>query len=859
MGDFFHAHAHSGYSSGDALPTVPLMVSAVASMGQPGLALTDHGNMAGSIQLYKECRKHDILPFPGTELYVTHESKTTKRRHLTVVSYTTQGYENLVGLSTLSHQQFYYKPVIVYDQLLDMGRNGDLNGLVVLTGCFFGELQAGLREGEPAREYFEVLRQYVPVFVEFQNHRIEDDDHSDKTINAALWEWACEAGLPVIATQDSHYAFQDDKPRHEQLKRLGSWSDDPDSAVFPGDSFHLADEAWMEEHFEPEVWWGCERSYSWLLNNNAVRISELDNYSYNIPFAGEDPDQELRSRLTGSYSPPYAARLDEELAVLQDTGMSAYILLVAEVCEWMYQQGILFQTRGSASGSLVCYEVGITQVDPIKWSLMFERFMSRDRMKPPDIDLDVEDTRRGEVLEYLASRFSTAQIGTWATYSLHEDEHTKGGSLFQMFLTYLRKRGERQMPRDMAEARSRWPQEMTGLEALGLHGATKSYGTHAAGVLLTPGDEIGRLVPTMYVASSKTTVTQYPMKDVEALGLVKLDILGLRTLSTIRRTLVMIDKMGTDWIPLTDKATFTSIRRGDTVGVFQLEGRTMQRGCQEMQVRQISDLVAIQALYRPAVMSTGAKDTYLERRKDKSLRPERHPVIADATKDTYGMFIYQEQVMAALKSLGFTADELTDFLGAVKASNKNVDAAGKVIESYGKEVSARTGKLGVPQEDEEELWAAIRGFSEYGFNRAHATAYGLTAYYCAYLKQHYPAEFYTALLETTAGHPRQLDYMRAARERGMRIARPHVNTSGLSWTMESGGSVIRKGLLNIKGLGRVWAEQITRHAPYDSIDDLVRRTAGVRTIPGGRVWMRERTFSGVIKALEDAGALDGLE
>ena len=877
QGGFWHLHAHSRFSAKDSLAHVDEMVRLADYHGQPALALTDHGNMAGSVQLYSEAKKVGILPFPGVEAYLKRDKHDTKapRFHVGLVAFSTSGYEALVKLSSLSHTRpnFHHYPHVDFSDFAEWSERGWTDGIALTTGCFFGLVQQTLvTQGvNDAKWVIKTLAHWFPhTYVELQHHNIEHDDHSDDEIVETLGLIASELGLPTVITQDAHYCHEEDRYDHETLKALVSWSEDPSEAVFPGDSFHLADSSWVESHYtgigSMGLWERGVEGLQDLLDKHSLIIPELETYHYNVPLVTQDPLDDLKHRVAwamqnaGFNQQRYRDRYVEEMEVVEATDMAGYLMLCADVCDWMRDHGIFYQTRGSASGSLLCWFLGITQVDPVLEKLRYERFLSKDRTKPPDVDLDVEDSRRGEVLQMLDQRFSVCQIGTWAEYSL--DAETGRGSLFVDYLSRRRKSGDtpaeinaikgvHDIPRDDAK----------DLYSLSKHEGYKSHGTHAGGLVVTTTDEeFSSRIPTMLVASSETTVTQFPMDDVEAMGFVKLDVLGQSSLTTIRRCVEMIGRdvqEGWDWIPLNDKPTFQMLRKGYVEGVFQLEGWTNRKGVKEMRVKKVKDLINLVALYRPALMETGMKDAFIERMAGWKKVPERNPMLDKALKDTYGIPVFQDQVITILRELGFSPDELTEFLKAVKASNKNIGDAGKVVARYQQLFEELADKDGWEDRDKRFTWDAIEGFAQYGFNKAHATTYGLRAYYMAYLKCHYPLEFHTALLQTWGGTPKEPEYVKAAKVYGLKLMRPDVNVSGATWTIDRKTGAIRKGLVSIKGIGEKAAMEIASHAPFRDVDDLVSR-CDARAVNGGRDWAKSGTLNGVLGKLKDAGALKSL-
>jgi len=556
----------------------------------------------------------------------------------------------------------------------------------------------------------------------------------------------------------------------------------------------------------------------------------------------------------------YWDRLKEELEVVEATDMAGYLMLNREICLWMDNEGIFYEARGSASGSLICYLLGITQLDPVKEGLRYERFLSKDRTKPPDIDIDVEDSRRGDVIEMLSERFNVCQIGTWADYSV--DKETDRGSLFVAYLSRRRKNGDH--PAQLAQIKTFQDvpeDDREEIYALDHHEVYKSYGTHAGGLVITSTrEDFKRLVPTMLVASSDTTVTQYDMDDVEELGLLKEDILGQTSLTVMRRCIELLgfdlrDKW--DWIPLDDIAVFRSIRNQDVDGIFQLEGWSNKKGCRELKPKNIRDLMILVSIYRPATMDSGIKDHYIQRRAGWEQVPERHPILMRRLKETHGLPVLQDQVIDILRDIGFTPEDLTALLKAVKASNENIGGAARVIQGYAAMFEELATDAGFDVVDIKFTWNAIEGFAKYGFNKAHATTYARRAYRMAYLKYHYPLEFHTALLQTWAGTVKEKDYIIATRDAGIKMLSPDVNVSGHTWTVDREKGAIRKGLISIKGVGEKAATEIADNAPFTDMQDLIDR-CDARAVNGGKNYAKDGTLNGVLLKLKDAKALRSL-
>ena len=888
--DIWNLHSHSRYSYQDAMPNVQAMVDHVASMRQPALGITDHGNMAAATQLYRAASKAGIKPFPGSELYVVRDraDKKSKRFHMCVLAYTTEGYRNLVRLSTATHEHFFHKPLIDLGDITEWGEAGLLKGIAATSGCYFGlpiqMLTAG-EEGGTRAILGQMARAFDRFYVELQDHGIDHGDGwNDGLVADAMLGIAQDMGLPCVLTQDAHYVMPEDKDDHDNFKRLVAYGDDPDDAVFPGDGFHLASTSWFLRHHAGERLRAGREGLGDLLAAHDLSIPALDHYAYNIPLTVADPDGDLRRdvytaleamRLSGQrLGPRYEARIEEELEVITATGMAGYLLLVTECCEWLRDNRILFSTRGSASGSILCWLLGITQLDPIKWGLPFDRFLSRDRTKPPDIDLDVEHDRRKDFITWLRGRFAVHQIGTWTRYKIDADEDDDGSEAGSLLVAYNTVRNRQGLPKlewkDMPSADQR------DLKALHDRKVCKSYGVHPAGlVLTTTEEELRDIVPLMQVASSKTMVTQYDMKEVENLGLVKLDVLGLKTLTVIRHCFEFIGKgyedwLDRSWIPWSDSKTYTAIGNGLTDGVFQLDGWAARRGCESLKPTTINEVIAAMALFRPATMESGNTESYIKRKHGQERLPQRHDLLMRHTEKTQGIILFQDQVISVLRELGLGPDDLTLFLKAVKSSNDNIAWARGIIEKYQPMIETTAREIGFTDEDWTWFWHAVEGFGNYGFNISHATAYGVMAYTCAYLIAHHTVEYYAALLAVAAGESnknkktgrtKEQTYLRAARKRRVRILSPDINLSGATYTVDKRG--VRKGLLSIPKIGAVVSTELIKargDRPFADLDDFARRcyeTSG--KITGIKPYLQtgDKTI-GHLGILLDSGAMDTL-
>jgi DNA polymerase-3 subunit alpha len=959
---FFHTHLHSQFSTIDGMTDVDELVRKAAKLGQPGIALTDHGNMAGTVRLYKTAKLYGMKPFPGIETYLINPDAEdpmdakSERFHVGLLALDYKGYQGLVRLSSMAHTRprFSRYPRLTLSDLAEFGKEFGKH-VVLTTGCYFGLVQQQIDQDNiaAAERTIKSYASWFPhTFVELQNHGITHDEGSgidDAMMVSILYKIADQQGLPVIATQDSHYLDQKNKIAHGLMKRMVYSGEE--YSEFPGDSFHLASWDWVAEHYPPEIWEDVEDSCRWLIGHNRLSIPALDTFKAHVPQISTTPDSELRklcrdmlaellAELPDSKHKKYVGRLEEELRVIKAVGYANYFLMWLKFVLWCKKERICIEARGSANGSLVCYLLGITQIDPIYWNTMFERFMSEDRIKPPDVDMDVESDRRGECVEWwkrlgVDMNFDVVPIGNWSVLGSSGDGEDKG-SVLVSYMSYLRRKADKMAydywldHEEMVDGKKRIhfkvnqetgkpatrayvtdygkrifgkrfgfvktiedvrridcpgidaEKDYAGLRQLAAMASVyKSYGVHAAGLLMSSPDlSIEDNIPTMLVASSDTIVTQFDMNDVEEWGLMKNDILGQATLTVMRRCQEMINELYGDiedptdfsWIPYNDAAACKELRSGRVNnGIFHFEGYTKAKGGQEMGIKSTRDVVLATALYMPGATESGQKDHYLKhRRAGRYGRAQKYPHAAfeEVLSETHGAVIYQEQPIAILRLLGMSMANINLLFKVVKDSGKGaIERNAERITQLRKEFDYLCAKHDV--QDIDRAWHLVTGFISYGFNRAHATGYGLRSYRCAYLKAHYPHEFMAALLEVWAGRSgkdrhgqtKEDYYAREARRLDIRLLPPHVNESGASWTLardrHNQPRGIRKGLVSIGGVGPAAASEIARHRPYRSIADLCAKTG--RPVTGKGEFEKTGALTGILEKLAQANALDDLK
>jgi DNA polymerase-3 subunit alpha len=907
---WFHSHVHTEFSSLDAISRVDDLFGKMAKQGQPAGATTDHGNMSVTVQAYKASKKYGLQYFPGLEGYVTAEPivepvkgvPAPPRYHMGLLALNLEGYRNIANLSTLSHSRPRFNRFPRFD-LNDLADHAS-EDVAVLTGCYFGLVQQTLITKGPkaAKRVVQMYSRWYPnTFVEIQNHHIDHKQKvatdgskisrefmTDEDICEALVDIADELGLPVMVTQDSHYCDSSQKVAHELMKRMVYKGEEGENE-FPGDSFHLASTEWVEEHHDPEHWQKGLEGAARLLELNEVEFPALDKYKARIPTLKKKPqvwlervvkkgldDLEARGLMVKARK-WYDKRAKHELGVIGTLGHAGYFSVVDAIVKYCNEKGYCVEARGSANASLVCYAMGITSIDPIEYKLTFERFLSLDRWKPPDVDLDIEDKARPDVLRMVDDRFGAVQIGTYQQLGVRDIDPETGkgddkGSLLVTYNSYLRDKLGNQVfvPKygkgigTIGEVQSVSMKDYKGLRKLSKLKVKRAYGVHPAGLLLNGDDlTIEDYVPTMLVASSDTRVSQFTGEDVEEFGYLKMDLLGQRTLTTMRRCQEL---MGRDeptdfkWIPKNDKETLRYLSRGYTDnGVFQFEGYSMARGARALKIKSTMDCVLAGALFRPACIDSGVTDAYINRRHNPSLRSDidyPHPVFEEVLKETHGLVLFQEQVLAIMRGLGLDYAGINTFFKIVKDSGKGATARNmeriKEVEKTWQDICDRNGIA-----DPEWAWHYIEGYTKYGFNKAHSAGYGVRSYRVGYLKVHHPLEFHAALLESWAGKDKEKLYQREARNCGCRLLGADVNVSDASWTIDRRKSAIRRGLSSIKGIGATAAEELASNKPYADMAELIEVNSN-RTVSGAPKFKKENVFSGNLLALKEAGALASL-
>ncbi|WP_103027372.1 DNA polymerase III subunit alpha [Salinibacter altiplanensis] len=888
MPNFSHLHCHTQYSLLDGAAGIDNLIESAERRDIPAVAITDHGNLYGVPEFYTTAKNSDVQPIIGCEFYLTpsgiQDQSDPTRYHQVLLAKSQTGYENLMQLSSTSFLKgFYYKPRIDLSLLREHHE-----GLVATTCCLQGQVpQMILNEGEAAaRQKFE---EYLDIFgddyyIEIQDHDI-DDQH---TVNEVLLRWAKEYDVEVLATNDVHYVNQHDHEAQDILLCLQTGDDynDPNRMRFSNDQFYLKDSEGMTEALTgiPE-----EFQREALVNTNKVAdkcsfdlpMGDLLMPHYPIPDGFEDMDAYLRhlafERAKERYGDPLPQtvvdRLNHELGIIADEGYSGYFLIVQDFTDAARELDVrVGPGRGSAAGSCVSYCLGITNVDPLEYDLLFERFLNPERVSMPDIDIDFDDRGREKVIDYVVEKYgqeNVCQIVTFGTMGAK----TAVRDVSRVLDIPLDRADEiaKMIPDgpgvDLDQALDQNPdfralknadnpevREMMQYAEV-LEGSVRHTGVHAAGVIIAPG-EISDYVPVS-VAKSKgeeVVTTQYDGDWVEEFGLLKMDFLGLKTLTLIEDAVELVEDtrdvdLNIDDIPLDDEDTFELFQRGDTVSIFQFESTGMREHLRTLKPTEIGDLIAMNALYRPGPMEN--IPTYVARKHGREEVEYPHPLLEDILEPTYGIAVFQEQVMQMARELaGFSLGE-ADILRRAMGKKKE-KLMRKQREKF---IQGCKAENDIPEDEADELFDIINEFAGYGFNKSHSAAYSLVAYRTAYLKAHYPPEFMAAAMTNEMDNTDKLSkVLEEARSMGLEVLPPSINRSQSRFTVEQGpdGAYrVRFGLAAIKNAGEkaihALIEARAEHGPFDSIFDLTKN------VDLGTV--NKRT----LEALTQAGALDDLE
>jgi DNA polymerase-3 subunit alpha len=849
--DFVHLHLHSEFSLLDGLGRINELAEQGSQLGFDAMAITDHGALYGAVAFYQACQSKGIKPIIGVETYVARRGMRDKEGkadaqpyHLVLLAQTWEGYQNLCRLITDAHiDGYYYKPRIDHEHLARYSK-----GLIGGSACLGGEIAQALEidDWDQARKiagiYSDILGK-DRFFLELQDHGLKEQI----ALNPKLIKLAKETGLGLIATNDLHYVRRDQHEAHDVLLCVGTGSnlDTPNRLRFETDEFYLKSAAEMAALF-PDNLDAIYRTRE-IAESVDVKLpfGQLRIPSFPVP-EGETIETWLRKecqngleRRYAAVTPELQARLDYELDIICRMGYAGYFLIVADFTRFAREQHIAITVRGSAPGSIVTYTLGITPVDPIHYQLPFERFLNPDRVTMPDIDVDFEDGRREEVINYVSRKYGAdhvAQIITFGTMlaraAIRDVARVVGMSYGDG--DRIAKAVPNQLGIKLDEAIAMSPQlkEMVEGEppvrrvidfARQLEGVARNASTHAAGVVISR-EPLTELMPLQKATNSDAVMTQYEMHGVEALGLLKFDFLGLSNLTILRQAVDLIKlhrgvEIDLEKIPLDDGKTFALLAEGETTGVFQLESAGMRRYIRELRPSTVFDLAAMVALYRPGPMDN--IPAYIRRKHGEEKVTYLHPLLEPYLERTYGVFVYQEDIMAASQALaGFTGAE-ADTLGWAIRKKK-----AKLMAEQREKFVAQAAQRGVTPQVIDAVFAAFQPFERYGFNKAHATCYGLIAYQTAYLKANYTVEYMASVLTAFRDNEEKVAAAVAeCRRLGIEVRPPDVGRSFVEFTVED--DAIRFGLLAVKNVGEGAIQSIIEcrqnDGPFKSLGDFCSR------------------------------------
>ncbi len=861
---FIHLHTHSHYSLLDGLSKVEEIVGIAKKNKMSAIALTDHGNMYGAIEFYKECRTAGIKPIIGVEAYIAFRGRTdkesgidNKRYHLTLLAKNFKGYKNLMHLVTISNLEgYYYKPRMDKEILRKYHE-----GIICLSGCMASELSRTILSDDDDKAE-EIIKEYQDIFG-IENYFLEIHSHphidGDKKLRDKIIELGKKLKIRVVAAQDSHYPNKDDHEVHHTLLQVNTGTDGKDVGKFEfsDDDFSLIDEKTARQYFPdiPEV-----------VENTKFVADLCEDYKLPLGHAyfpefiiekGVSPDDELRALAYRGFAyrelgqkKEYLDRLEYELGIIKQKGYSTYFLVVGDLLHYAHKNGILTNIRGSVAGSLTTYLLGITNVDPLDYALPFERFLNPERPSLPDIDMDFADNRRDEIIEYVRKKYGedrVAQIGTFGTMMAKGSvrdvaralgyEYSVGDRISNMIPF-----GIQGMPMTIDHAMEIVPELKEIYEkeadtkkiidlAKKMEGCVRHISVHAAGVVIAPR-VLYEFSPIQYDPRGGNIITQYDMYSIEDTGLPKFDFLGIRNLAILADAVELVKKIHNinidlDKIPLDDKKTFQLLTSGETSGLFQLNSSGMTHYLKELKPTSIHDINAMVALYRPGPIQF--IPLYIERKRNSKLIKYLDKALEPILKQTYGVLVYQDDLLLiAINIAGYTWGEADKFR---KAVGKKIPK--EMAEQKDKFIDGCVSHSGWQRKKATELWNQIEPFAAYGFNKAHSASYGRVAYQTAYMKANFPVEYMSAIMTAESGDVDKIaEIVTECKKMGINTLPPNINESFGGFTVVSDkdkgkNKAIRFGLYTIKNLGADIADEIIaerkRNGAYKSLADFFER------------------------------------
>jgi DNA polymerase-3 subunit alpha len=872
--DFVHLHNHTHHSLLDGLTKIPGLVQLVKDMGMEAVAVTDHGTMSGSIEFYKAATEVGIKPIIGLEAYVASRSrhdrdpaKDKQRFHITLLAMNTQGYLNLMQLSTLANLEgMYYKPRVDHEILEKYNE-----GIIVLSGCAGGELGEYLI-GDDYAKAKETALWYKSVFGDRYYLEMQDHDWPEQIkVNKGLQKLSKEIDVPLVISNDGHYLVHEDQDAHEILLCVGTgaYLSDEKRMSLKDFDLHVTDPKEIIAKFgkdQPEAILNTKKiadrcSLKLALGEMLIPrfptpdgktekqyLDELVYTGLAWRYGGIEREMALKMTIAEAkkhISKDVMQRAEYELGVVNGMDFNGYFLIVQDYINWGKDQGIIFGPgRGSGAGSILAYALRITELDPLRYNLLFERFLNPDRISMPDFDIDIQDTRRDEVIAYCSDKYGAGRVANIVTFGrmaaraavrdvarVLEVPYAEADRLSKMIPPPSQ---GKHIPLSVsiekdADLKAEYESNPTSKQvidfAIRLEGTIRSHGVHAAGVVIAP-DDIVKFIP-LEMAQKGVVATQYPMGPVEDLGLLKIDFLGLSNLTTINNTLRIVKKVyGTevdlDKLPLDDTPTYELLQRGDTTGVFQFESAGMKRYLRDLQPTEFDDLIAMGALYRPGPMQF--IDSFIKRKHGQEKITYLHPKFESALSPTYGILVYQEQFMQISRDFaGFTGGQSDTLRKAV--GKKKIDLMRKVRTDF---IEGAVKHSGADPKLAEKFWTQLEEFANYCFNKSHAACYGLISYWTAYLKAHYPEAFMAALMTSDQNDIDRLAIeIGECKHMGITVLPPDINEGFIEFAIVPGKKEIRFGMAAVKGVGVGAVEEILRTRDIDgkfkSVEDFAKR------------------------------------
>jgi DNA polymerase-3 subunit alpha len=885
--DYVHLHNHTQFSLLDGLTKIPKLIEFTKNTGMEAVAMTDHGTLSGAIEFYKEAKNNDIKPLIGIETYVAARKHTDKdpqkdknRFHLILIAMNNTGWQNLMQLSTTANLHgVYYFPRVDHDLLEQYNE-----GIIALSACMGGEVGNALKN-EDYEKAVEIATWYKGIFgdryyLEIQDHGHPDNPlHSEEQgkINEQVLKLGKELDIPVVVTCDAHYLKHSDQDAHEILLCVGTGAFLSDEKRMSLKNYPLHVESpediikrWGTDH--PEVITNTKAIADRC--NVEIELGKILIPKFPVP-EGEDEKSYLDKLVYKGIAERYLGisveesvkltipeviaklpqdvkeRTEYELKVIDGMGFNGYMLIVQDFINWGKAQGIIFGPgRGSAAGSIIAYTLYITDLDPLKYDLLFERFLNPDRISMPDIDVDIQDNRRNEVIQYCSDKYGSDRVSNIVTFGrmaaraairdvarVLQVPYAEADRLSKMVPAPLQ---GRHIPLATSivkdpDLKNEYETNETSKEvidmAIALEGTVRSHGVHACGVVIAP-DNLVNFVP-LEMAQKGVVAAQFPMGQIEELGLLKMDFLGLSNLTIIKDALRIIKRVydkdiDLGEIPLDDEATFALLGRGDTTGVFQFESSGMKRYLRELKPTEFDDVIAMGALYRPGPLSAGLTDSFIHRKNGLEDVVYAHPLMKPALQSTYGVLVYQEQVMQISRDVcGFTGGEADTLRKAI--GKKKLDVMAKMQVKFIEGAVAN----GVPQPVIEKFWKDLLGFADYCFNKSHSACYGMTSYWTAYLKAHYPSAFMAALMTSDYDDTDRLAIEIAeCKKMGINVLPPDVNESFHEFAVvpdkdnpDNRKATIRFGMDAIKNVGSGAVDEIIRaresEGHFDALEDFI--------------------------------------